>query len=350
MLKALFSDLCNLDHVSWTRWRPSSASSAKSVTSRPGTRNRPLHDGLFAGLFFSSVALLCSSVSAKTLVIAYAGSMGPLMDQYIGPGFAKAHNIQYQGIGRGAFGLARMIKARQMNPDVFISITRGPIQLLAKAGMAQNPLPFARTRMVLAWSPHSSLAKKFLAVKNGADSWYKILEMGNIRFGRTDPLTDPQGEATVLCLMLAAKYYHQPLLAQQILGQVENPSQIFTEASLIFRLRAGQLDACVTYQSAARAAALPFLQLPPEINLGESRFRRQYSSVSMQVRSDDGHIWRFKAHPLIFYSTILRHSHHPRIAAEFARYLFSKAAKVWMRKCGYIPIAAKTEARGVNNK
>ena len=303
--------------------------------------------GFWACAVAGTLMALSVSARATTLVVAYAGSMGPLMDRYIGPRFAKAHDVHYHGIGRGAFGLARMIKARQLRADVFLSITRGPVRLLEKAHLANHVAAFASTRMVLAWSPHSPWAKRFLAVKAGNQAWYKLLETRGIHFGRTDPLTDPQGRATVLCLMLAAQHYHQPLLASRIVGHTENPSQIFSEASLMFRLRSGQIDASIAYQSAARAAAIPYLNLPPQINLGDARFARQYADVTMRITSGNGHVLHFKAHPLIFYSAVLKHSHHPRLAAAFLRYLRSRAVKPWMLACGYTPIAVKIGSQGV---
>lgn len=303
--------------------------------------------GNWACAVVSGLMALSGTANATTLVVAYAGSIGPLMDRYIGPHFAKAHDVHYHGIGRGAFGLARMIKAREMKADVFISITRGPVRLLENAHLVHNVVRFASTRMVLAWSPHSPWAKRFDAVKAGNLAWYKVLEAPGIHLGRTDPLTDPQGRATVLCLMLAAKHYHQPHLASHILGHAENPTQIFSEASLMFRLRAGQIDACIAYQSAARAAAIPFLHLPPQINLGDAHFARQYAAVTMRITSGDGSTRHFHAHPLIFYGATLTHSDHPRLAGDFVRYLCSRKVKAWMLACGYTPIAVKIGPQGV---
>ncbi|HTV47947.1 MAG TPA: extracellular solute-binding protein [Phycisphaerae bacterium] len=285
--------------------------------------------------------MVSGTVNAKTLVVAYAGSMGPLMDQYIGPNFARLHDVEYQGIGNGSFALARMIAAGQINPDVFVSVTPGPIRLLQKVGLVQNAVVFASTRMVLAWSPNSPLAPKFAAAKAGGVAWYNILASDGVHFGRTDPLTDPQGRATVLCLMLADQYYHQPDLASRILGPVENPAQIFSEPSLMFRLRAGQLDACVTYESSACASEIPFMPLPAEINLGDPRFEKQYTSVVMQVKDADGVMQHFQAEPLIFYSAVLKNARDPELGAAFSEYLNSSVVVPWLQTCGYTPIAAK---------
>jgi hypothetical protein len=67
--------------------------------------------------------------------------MGAVMDLHLGPAFAKAHNVQYQGEGQGAYGLAQLIAAHKLRTDVFVSITPGPIEVLIKAGLVKEALP-----------------------------------------------------------------------------------------------------------------------------------------------------------------------------------------------------------------
>ena len=67
--------------------------------------------------------------ATDTIRVAYAGSMGAVMDRFIGPAFAKANNAEFQGIGQGAYGLARQLEGRLLQADVFVSITPGPLRL-----------------------------------------------------------------------------------------------------------------------------------------------------------------------------------------------------------------------------
>src|SRR5262249_24159588 len=75
-------------------------------------------------------AILATSVSqaADVIRVAYAGSMGVVMDRFIGPAFAKATNVEFQGIGQGSYALARQLEARLLQADVFVPITAAPIQ------------------------------------------------------------------------------------------------------------------------------------------------------------------------------------------------------------------------------
>lgn len=64
-----------------------------------------------AGIFASSAQ------AADVLRVAYAGSMGAVMDQFIGPAFAKANGVEYQGIGQGSLGLARQLEGKLLQAD-----------------------------------------------------------------------------------------------------------------------------------------------------------------------------------------------------------------------------------------
>ncbi|MGK9452819.1 substrate-binding domain-containing protein [Acidithiobacillus caldus] len=180
-------------------------------------RKTPLAIALALGLTLPMAA------SAETLLVAFAGSMGNVMDLHLGPAFAKSHHVKYRGEGQGAYALAHLIAGHQIRPDVFVSITPGPIEVLQKAGMLKTAYPVASTQMVIAYSPNSPFAKDFAAGK----PWYRVLQMPGVTFGRTDPKTDPQGQNIIFTMQLAERYYHQPGLVQKILGPIENPHQIF---------------------------------------------------------------------------------------------------------------------------
>jgi len=89
------------------------------------------------------------------------------MDQFIGPAFAKANDVEYQGIGQGSYGLARQLEGRLLQADVFVPITPGPIDILKKAGMIGSAVPVASTQMVIAYSPKSKFVPDFEATAQG---------------------------------------------------------------------------------------------------------------------------------------------------------------------------------------
>jgi ABC-type molybdate transport system substrate-binding protein len=96
-----------------------------------------------------------SAQAADVFRVAYAGSMGAVMDQVIGPAFAKANGVEYQGIGQGAYGLARQLEGKLLQADVFVPITPGPVEIVKKAGLIGTAVPVASAEMVIAYSPKS---------------------------------------------------------------------------------------------------------------------------------------------------------------------------------------------------
>jgi molybdate/tungstate transport system substrate-binding protein len=154
--------------------------------------------------------ILVTSVAhaAEVIRVAYAGSMGVVMDRFIGPAFAKANGVEFQGIGQGSYALARQLEGRLLQADVFLPITPGPIEVLSKAGFIGPAIPV--TQMVVAYSPKSRFVPDFEAAAQDRKKWYEVLLVSGLRFGRTDPATDPQGQNIVFTMLLAENYYKQP--------------------------------------------------------------------------------------------------------------------------------------------
>ena len=277
-------------------------------------------------IFAALLALSPAPARADALVplqVAYAGSMGAMMDGAIKPAVAKALGAGLRGRAQGSTGLAHLIAAGSISPDVFISITPDPMRIVLNAGKAREAEPIARTEIVLAYSRsggYSSMLAK--ADRPGAGPWWPILESRGFRFGRTDPLTDPQGLNIIFTMRLAADYYHQPDLADRILGPLINPRQIFQEPQVMARLQSGQLDAAAAYKTQPRALGLPFIELPEEINLGAASMETRYRHAAVTLNGKTLH-----PAPLLFYAAALTGAPHPDLAARFVEWLRGPQAR-----------------------
>ena len=265
------------------------------------------------------------------LQVAYAGSMGSMMDAAMKPAVAKALGAEMRGRAQGSTGLANLIVAGSIRPDVFISVTPGPMRIVLKAGKASNALPIARTEMVIAYSPLSRFASELgKAGEPGAKAWWQILETPGMRFGRTDPNTDPQGLNIIFTMQLAADYYRQADLADKILGAQINPQQIFQEPEVMARLQAGQLDASSAYKTQPGALGLPFLSLPKEINLGDASMEDSYKKVTVTLNGKTLH-----PAPLVFYAAVLKDAPQPELANRLLTWLQSPEAREILARYHY---------------
>jgi len=284
-----------------------------------------------AGAFAALMAGAGATKSTTPLQVAYAGSMGSMMDGGIRPAIAKALGAELQGRAQGSTGLANMIVASSIRPDVFISVTPGPMRVVLKAGKAQRGIPIARTEMVIAYSPKSQYAAALEKTgEPGAKPWWQILETPGFRFGRTDPNTDPQGLNIIFMMQLAARHYQQPDLAEKILGPQINPRQIFQEPQVMARLQAGQLDASSAYKTQPAALGLPFISLPGEINLGSASMEHEYQQTSVTLNGKPQ-----RPAPLVFYAAVLDDAPQPKLAGRFLAWLQGPEARQILARYHY---------------
>jgi len=285
----------------------------------------------------SAAALLGRTASAQPLTpldVAYAGSMGSMMEGPIKTAAAQTLGIEMHGRGMGSDALAKLIAGGSIAPDVFIPVTPGPMLTVLTSGKALVATPVARTEMVIAYSPKSKYAPAFAdaaAGKRGAMPWWQILQQSDLRFGRTDPATDPQGRNIIFTLQLAESYYNQPGLALKILGQLVNPAQIFAEPTVEARLQSGELDAASAYKIQPGPFNLPYLTLPPEINLGNESLHDRYVKTSIDL---DGKT--FRPQSLVYYAAVLKGSANIGKATAFVNWL-SGGAQAIFRASFYDP-------------
>jgi molybdate/tungstate transport system substrate-binding protein len=274
--------------------------------------------------------LASPALAAGKVTVAFAGSMGLVMDRGLGPAFSARTGTRFQGIGQAAMALAHLLAGRALSADVFVSVSAAPVRVVEAAGLAARAVPFASTQMVLAYAPESVFATRF--AQPGAD-WRAILTTPGLRFGRTDPAADPQGQYVLYALQLAEAYYQLPGFAMRVAGAVENPAQIFTEPSLLARLQDRQIDATLTYKSAAVSQRLPYIELPPEVNLSDPALAKDwYSRAALNLHGRTLH-----PSPLVFYAAVLKNAPNPAAAAAFAAFLASAAGQAILARDGYGP-------------
>ena len=269
------------------------------------------------------------------LDVAYAGSMGSMMEGPVKTGVAQSLGIAMHGRAQGSDALAKLIVGGSIPADVFIPVTPGPMQTVLTAGKAHVGTPIARTEMVIAYSPKSQYAKQFAdaaAGKHGAMPWYEILQQPGVRFGRTDPATDPQGRNIIFTLQLAQTYYKQPGLANKILGDAVNTTQIFSEATVEARLQSGELDAASAYRIQPGPFNLPYISLPDEINLGNESMHERYQEASLVLAGKTYH-----PQALVYYACIINGSAHADKAAAFVQWLTDTAGQRIFRQYAYDP-------------
>jgi len=278
--------------------------------------------------------------------VMYAASLESIMENQLAAAFRQTSGYTFSGEAKGSLALANEIKGHLRRPDIFISASPGVNKQLmgaANGSYVSWYVNFARSELVIGYNPGSRFAADFQAAAAGSKAWYQVLAEPGLRLGRTDPLLDPKGQATLYLMELAEQYYKQPGLRQRLLGSDENSSQVFPEEELVTRLGAGQLDAGFFYINEAKAGHIAFLTLPDQVNLGNPSLSATYATASWtnpQTRqvSHGG--------PVLYTITIPSTVRNQAGAQAFVAFLLSPAGQNLLQSSGLLstPFALSGDA------
>jgi molybdate/tungstate transport system substrate-binding protein len=288
-----------------------------------------IRSGALIALSITSAALSSCKDSARddTVSVLYAGSLATAMENGLGAAFSKATGHAYKGEAQGSLGGARMIHDQLRTPDVFISADPTVNETVLMGDKNKNLVSWyatmASSQLVLAYNPKSAFADKFQAAAANSIPWYEVLQIPGVRFGRGDPTTDPKGYRTLFMFDLAGKHYKKPEIPL-LLGEPLNPAQVFPEIVLLARVETGQFDAGIFYKHEVVAHHLPFVTLPPEINLGYPEFASFYANATYRIPSGE----QVHGAPIIFTITIPKTVRHPAAAEAFVRFMLSSPKRL----------------------
>lgn len=238
------------------------------------------------------------STSPAVVDVLYAGSLvtpmqGPVADAL------RAQGVQFQGEPGGSKKLANFIASGVRSPDVFISADPAIVTGLG-ASVASSTI-FARTSLGIAWSAKTRYRDVFESVAAGRTPLLKALSTPGLRLGRTDPMLDPKGVFTVRAVKAIAGADAE----HRLLGDDENPSQIFPEEDLLARVETGEIDVGFFYHTEAIARDYPFVALPAS----------EASQVSYAL-------------------AIMRSAPHPQAAQTFAAFILNGKGRQILERAG----------------
>jgi len=306
-------------------------------------RNMSVASFLFVLVFsvFISIVAIPNSNAAdinKDVSVMYAGSLVKIMEQVVAPSFHNQTGYNFIGEGKGSVQISNMIIDGFRRPDVFISADTLPIEKIMKNNppLAEWLVKFASAELVIAYNPNSPFAPELEMASKGDIPWYKVLEENGFKFRRTDPELDPKGYYTVIAAKLANIYYNDSTIKDKILGADRNLEQIYPEEVLRSILDTGQIDAIAAYKHEAVSRGLPYISLPPKINLGDSNNSNFYNQASYNLHSNQTII----GNPIYFSYTIPSTVRNTDGAIALANYLISIQGRIVLSQVGLNPVKA----------
>jgi len=300
-------------------------------TPSPSAPSAPASSGSAPSVSTTSGA--AQSQGSGTANVAYAGSLQLLDDKTVGPGFEKATGFSYEGRGGGSIGLSNEIAAGEITPNVFESVGAGPIQPLMPK-LTSWYVQLASSPIVVAYNPKTRFGSRLAAIAKGQKpiaDLFSLMEQPGFLLGRTNPRTDPQGQAFYEMVELAQSQLHLPAgTVTKVLGSIDNPSQVFAETALESRLQSGQLDAASAFLSQAIQLHLPYITLPAGMNFGNPALASQYATASLDLGK--GNV--VHGVPLVIDITTIG-SQDAQAADSFVAYSLSKAGQQALQAGGY---------------
>lgn len=228
--------------------------------------------------------------------------------------------------------MAQEIKSKTITPNVFESIGYAPVQLI-EPQLTSWAIAFSSSPLVVAYNPKSKYAPELNAIKSGQKplaDLFTLMAQPGFHLGRTNPNTDPQGQAFYEMIELAIKKYNlSPGLVQKILGPVDNSHEVYSETGILSLLQSGGLDAASAFLPEAVQRHLAYIPLPTSLNFSSQADISLYQSATVHL--SNGSI--VKGVPLTIDITTVG---TPTPAAKsFIHFLLGAQGQAIMKKAGY---------------
>jgi molybdate/tungstate transport system substrate-binding protein len=257
------------------------------------------------------------------LTIFHAGSLS-VPFKALADSFCRIHP-EVSILTESAGSLASIRKITDLNKpcDIMASADYTLIDKLLIPDYASWNLLFAGNEMSIVYHSDSRLADSL-----SADNWYKILLNPEVRFGRSDPDSDPCGYRAILTMKLTEKFLDQPGMTENFL-QKDNKFIRPKEVDLLALLESGSIDYIFLYKSVAIQHKLKYLELSDSINLASPCLQDLYQTVSVEIAGNKpGDKITQHGEAMVYGLTILNNSKNKALAEAFISFILKDGLQI----------------------
>ncbi|MBS1240662.1 MAG: extracellular solute-binding protein family 1 [Gemmatimonadetes bacterium] len=268
-----------------------------------------------------------------SLTVFNAGSLAAPFRELLQAFVRRTPGVVPRQENAGSLETARKLTELGRIPDVVGVADYLVIPNLLVPGQATWYVSFARNSMVLVHSDRSIGAREISSA-----NWWQILLRPGVRTGRSDPSLDPNGYRALMVTQLAERHYGQPGLAGRLVAAMPPRYVRPKEADLIALVQAGELDYAWSYRSIARTVGLPYVSLPPEVDLSDPDRAAWYALARVRVpggtRAGADSI-TIGGEPIVYALTIPTRAPNPVAAEAFVRVVFSPDGQGILARHGF---------------
>lgn len=240
------------------------------------------------GLYQVSYACPPAGVSGEgagkheDLTVFYAASLRGVMRDLVGT-FRKTYShLDVHEEAGGSRELAYMVAHLKRKADILFVADPLVIKDLLMPDHADWYIEFGSNPLVIAYTERSRYGDQITS-----DNWYQILSRRDVRIGRANEHLAPLGYRTLMAWQLADLHYKDRVDGKRIseaLAQNCPPAHIRpSEMEILPPLQSYDLDYIFEYRNVARSQNLKYVELPDEVNLGNSDLASWYAQAAVQV-------------------------------------------------------------------
>lgn len=269
-----------------------------------------------------SILLLISCSGNKNknknqLVLFHAGSLSVPVKQMCVDFKKENPDVEILTEISGSVDCARKITDLNRSCDLILVSDYKVIDQMLVPEHASWNIRFASNSLVIAFNQDSKLQMDSV-------NWYNLLLNPSVKFGRSNPDSDPCGYRTVFLFQLAEKHYHQSGLAEKLLAkdiQFIRPKEV----DLLALLEARAIDCFFIYRSVAVQHQLAFIELPLEVNLSLPAYDSLYSLACANIAANrPGETRQVCGEAIVYGLSIPKNAQNPALAQKFASFVLNK--------------------------
>jgi molybdate/tungstate transport system substrate-binding protein len=254
----------------------------------------------------------------KVLTVFHAGSLAVPMKN-----LAKAFEEENPGVlvrleAAGSLDCVRKITELKQICDILALADYSLIDDMLIPEYATWTIRFATNELCLVYTNRSKRAGELTAA-----NWFSILMDPTVRFGRSDPDSDPCGYRTLLALQLEDRCTPGGLDWKQLI-QKDTRFIRGKETDLNALLESRTIDYMFNYRSVAVQHGFKFLTFSDSINLKNPELESWYSGVAVEVRGTrPGTYVTKRGSAMIYGITVPALAPHPGLAEKFIKFLIN---------------------------
>ncbi|MCZ3365348.1 MULTISPECIES: tungstate ABC transporter substrate-binding protein WtpA [Methanobacterium] len=288
-----------------------------------------------------------TSSESGTIVIYAADSLASQLNETIKEFKTQQPNVNVEVHYSGSQSAIRQITDLNKTADIVASADYGLIDQRLIPNYTSWNAKYARNEMVIAYTNKSKNSSQL-----NSTNWYQILNQSDVKFGFSDPNSDPAGYRAVMMIQLANSYYNDSSIFDSLISQNSaitvkendtgyvinapgnlNPgSHIMIkddDAQLMPSLESGALDYAIVYKNLAeqhKDSGVEYMVLPGKLSLNDTQYESDYKKISLVEYSDSNDANKtkvIKLSPIVYGITVLNNAPQKQLATEFVQLLLS---------------------------